>query len=91
MKKYKPTTPSQRRATREDQSILSKKKPEKKLLLRLPQRAGRSRTGRITVRHKGGGVKKLFRIIDFGQEKINIPGKIIAFEYDPYRKHAICP
>lgn len=66
-------------------SILTKKKPEKKLLKFLKKRAGRARSGRITVRHKGGGVKRLYRIIDFGQEKIGIPSKVIALEYDPYR------
>lgn len=67
-------------------TILTKKKPEKKLLIVLQKRAGRSRsTGRITVRHQGGGAKKLYRIVDFSQEKINIPAKVIALEYDPYR------
>ena len=65
--------------------ILSNKEPEKKLLVSLQDKAGRSFSGRISVRHQGGGVKRLYRIIDFGQEKMNIPGKIIAFEYDPYR------
>ena len=65
--------------------ILTKKKPEKRLLLSFKRRAGRARSGRITVRHRGGGVKRLYRIIDFGQEKLNVPGKVIALEYDPYR------
>lgn len=66
--------------------LLTKKEPEKRLLIALQRRAGRSRsTGRITVRHKGGGEKKLYRIIDFSQGKINIPAKVIALEYDPYR------
>ena len=85
MKPYKPTTPGRRTAIREDYSILTKKEPEKSLLLRLQNRAGRSRFGRITVRHKGGGVKRLYRIIDFKQQKINLPAKVIALEYDPYR------
>ncbi len=71
--------------TKEDFSLLSKKKPEKSLLLRLPRRAGRAGSGRITVRHKGGGAKKLYRKVDFGQEKLGQKGKIVAFEYDPYR------
>lgn len=53
--------------------------------MRLKEMAGRSRAGRITTRHKGSGAKKLYRIIDFGQEKINITGKVAALEYDPYR------
>ncbi len=65
--------------------ILTKKKPEKKLLLTLKRKAGRGAGGRISVRHKGGGVKKRYRIIDFGQAKIDIPAKVIAFEYDPNR------
>ncbi len=65
--------------------ILSKKEPEKRLLVSLKKRAGRSSSGRITVRHQGGGAKRLYRIVDFGQEKFGIPGKIVAFEYDPYR------
>lgn len=72
------------------QKLLTKKKPEKKLLLTLKKRAGRGKKGRITVRHKGGGVKKRYRIIDFGQEKINIPAKVIALEYDPNRSAFIC-
>jgi large subunit ribosomal protein L2 len=65
--------------------ILSKKEPEKKLLLVLKEHAGRSSSGRISVRHQGGGEKRFYRIIDFGQEKINQPGKVLAIEYDPYR------
>ncbi|MBI2041907.1 MAG: 50S ribosomal protein L2 [Candidatus Nealsonbacteria bacterium] len=72
-------------ATKLDFSLLTKKEPEKRLLLRIQEKAGRGEGGRITVRHQGGGVKRLYRIIDFGQEKINIKGSISAFEYDPYR------
>lgn len=72
-------------ATKEDFSLLSKKRPEKRLLLFLFKKAGRGQGGRITVRHRGGGAKRLYRIINFGQEKINIKGKITALEYDPFR------
>ena len=65
--------------------ILTKKEPEKRLLLALKKRAGRAKSGRITVRHRGGGAKRLYRIIDFSQGKIDIPAKVIALEYDPYR------
>ncbi len=65
--------------------LLTKKKPEKRLLKFFKKRAGRARSGRITVRHRGGGAKRLYRIIDFGQEKIDLLAKVIAFEYDPYR------
>lgn len=67
------------------QKLLAKKKPEKRLLLTLKRKAGRGAGGRISVRHKGGGVKKRYRIVDFGQEKIDIPAKVIALEYDPNR------
>lgn len=66
-------------------SVLSKKEPEKKLLLSFKRRGGRANTGRITVRHRGGGVKRLYRIVDFGQARIGLPAKVIALEYDPYR------
>ncbi len=68
-----------------DFSVLTKKKPEKKLLKNLKRKAGRSSNGRITVRHKGGGKKRLYRMVDFGQKKIDIPAKVLALEYDPYR------
>lgn len=66
-------------------SILTKKRPEKKLRVCLKRHAGRASSGRISVRHRGGGAKKLYRLIDFGQQKIDIPAKVIALEYDPYR------
>lgn len=62
-----------------------KKKPEKKLLIMLKNRAGRNNKGRISVRHRGGGVKRFYRMIDFGQRLKGIKGTIISFEYDPYR------
>jgi large subunit ribosomal protein L2 len=66
-------------------SILTKKRPEKHLLAPLKSKAGRNFSGRITVRHRGGGVKKMYRVVDFGQEKLGIAGKVIALEYDPNR------
>ncbi len=69
----------------EHKEILSKNKPEKSLILNLKNRAGRANTGRITSRHKGGGVKKLYRIIDFGQQMIDKKAKVLSLEYDPYR------
>ncbi|HDZ54426.1 MAG TPA: 50S ribosomal protein L2 [Candidatus Nealsonbacteria bacterium] len=65
--------------------LLTKKEPEKKLLLFIKRKAGRGSSGRITVRHRGGGAKRLYRIVDFGQAKLNMPAKVIALEYDPYR------
>lgn len=69
----------------EDKVILTKNRPQKRLLLSLGKRGGRTNSGRITIRHRGGGVKRLYRIIDFGQEKIGLKGKVINLEHDPYR------
>jgi len=86
MKIYKPTTPSRRGMTGIDFSLITRKKPEKKLVKYLKRSVGRSsQSGRITVRHKGGGVKKLYRIIEFAQNRMNEPAKVIALEYDPNR------
>jgi len=65
--------------------FLTKKEPEKRLLLPIKEKAGRNLTGRITIRHRGQRVKRMYRLIDFGQEKFGIPGKVIALEYDPNR------
>jgi len=71
--------------TREDFSLLSKKAPERRLLSNWLRGSGRSNSGRITSRHRGGGVKKIYRMIDFNQDKLGMPAKVLAFEYDPYR------
>lgn len=69
-----------------DFSLLTKKRAEKSLLKNIRRSVGRSKaSGRITVRHKGGGVKKLYRIIEFSQTKMDMPAKVIALEYDPNR------
>lgn len=85
MKIYKPTTPGRRGMTGIDYSILTKKEPEKTLLRWSKKRMGRAQNGRITVRHKGGGAKRLYRIIEFGQPHLDIPAKVISLEYDPNR------
>lgn len=86
MKIFRPTTPSRRGMTGIDFSLLTKKKPEKSLLKYVRRSVGRSKaSGRITVRHKGGGVKKLYRIIEFSQTRLDIPAKVVALEYDPNR------
>ncbi|MBU1289670.1 50S ribosomal protein L2 [Patescibacteria group bacterium] len=86
MKKYKPTSPGRRGMTVVDYSVLTKAKPEKKLTKKLVQKAGRGNLGRITVRHQGGGHKKKYRLIDFNRsDKIDIPAKVAAIEYDPNR------
>lgn len=86
MKIYKPTTPSRRKMTGIDFSSLSKGKLKKSLLVDIRRSKGRSKSsGRITVRHKGGGAKKLYRIIEFSQNRLNAPAKVISLEYDPNR------
>lgn len=85
MKTYKPTTPGRRFTTVEDFSVLTKKRPEKGLVSPIKKKGGRNVQGRITVRHRGGGAKRLYRLIDFAQLKLNIPGKVKALEYDPNR------
>lgn len=68
-----------------DYSVLTKKQPEKSLTFGRKRMVGRGSNGTITTRHKGGGVKKLYRVIDFRQDKLDIPGKVSAIEYDPNR------
>jgi len=85
IKIYKPTTPSRRGMTGIDYSVLTKKEPEKSLTFSLHRRQGRAANGRITVRHRGGGVKRMYRQVEFGQYKLGIAGKVVALEYDPNR------
>ncbi len=85
VKKYKPTSPGRRGMTVSDFSGLDKKKPEKKLLRAKTSKMGRGRAGKITTRHRGGGVKRKYRVIDFKMNKIDIPAKVQAIEYDPNR------
>lgn len=66
-------------------NIVSKKKPEKSLLVSLNKTGGRNSTGKITVRHRGGGSRKLYRMVDFGQQKKGVSGEVVAIEYDPNR------
>ncbi|OGQ92545.1 MAG: 50S ribosomal protein L2 [Deltaproteobacteria bacterium RIFOXYA12_FULL_61_11] len=85
MKKFKPTSPGQRFKTMLDFGSLSKKRPEKALTEGLCKKSGRNVNGRITCRHHGGGHKRLYRIIDFRRDKLDVPGKVTAIEYDPNR------
>jgi large subunit ribosomal protein L2 len=64
---------------------LTKKEPEKKLIMRLTKKGGRGGMGRITIRHQGAGAKQMYRMVSFGQEKMDAVGKVIAIEYDPNR------
>ena len=89
IKNYKPTTPSRRNMSVTDYSELSKNGPEKSLLRSLNKKAGRNSYGRITVRHRGGGNRKKYRIIDFKRQKFDVPGKVLTLEYDPNRSSHI--
>jgi large subunit ribosomal protein L2 len=88
-KKYKPTSPGRRFMSVATFEEITKKEPEKSLLVALDKNAGRNHSGKITVRHQGGGHKKQYRIIDFKRDKAGIPGKVAAIEYDPNRTSRI--
>ncbi len=88
---YKPTSPGRRGASVSDFAEITdkKKKPEKSLLVRLKKHSGRNNQGKITMRHRGGGHRKMYRIIDFKRKKEGIPAKVISIEYDPNRSARI--
>ncbi|MGE4282948.1 MAG: 50S ribosomal protein L2 [Clostridia bacterium] len=85
VKKYSPTSPARRFMTVSTFEELSKVEPEKSLLEPLKSNAGRNSYGRITVRHRGGGAKRKYRIIDFKRDKDGIPASVLTIEYDPNR------
>lgn len=85
IKKYKPVTPTRRFQSVSDFAEITKDKPEKSLTRPKTRISGRNNMGRITMRRRGGGHKRRYRVIDFKREKDGIPGKIIAIEYDPNR------
>lgn len=85
LKVYKPTSPGRRGMTGATFDEITKTKPERSLLRPLKNKAGRNNQGRMTVRHRGGGAKRLYRVIDFKRDKQDIPGEVIAIEYDPNR------
>lgn len=85
IKKYKPTTPGRRGMTVTDYSALSKVEPERSLLEPMKKAAGRNNTGRITVRHHGGGNRTKYRVIDFKRDKVDMPAEVMTLEYDPNR------
>jgi large subunit ribosomal protein L2 len=89
IKKYRPITPSQRYMTVTTFEEITKKRPEKKLVISKKQKAGRDSSGRISVRHRGGGNKRKLRIIDFQREREGITAKVLAIEYDPNRSARI--
>ena len=85
IKKFKPTTNGRRNMTGSDFAEITKTKPEKSLLVSKSKTAGRNAYGRITVRHRGGGHKRKYRLIDFKRVKDNVPATVKAIEYDPNR------
>ncbi|MBI2940931.1 MAG: 50S ribosomal protein L2 [Chloroflexi bacterium] len=89
IKKFKPTSPGRRGMSGYTFDEITKTKPEKSLLAPLTQRAGRNDQGRITVRHRGGGSKRKYRIIDFKRDKVGVPGTVVGIEYDPNRSARI--
>jgi large subunit ribosomal protein L2 len=85
IRKPKPTSPGRRFVTYADYSELTKKEPEKSLVEGLKKSGGRNANGRKTARHRGGGAKRLYRVIDFKRRKDGIPARVAAIEYDPNR------
>ncbi len=85
VKQYKPTSPGRRGMSGFTFEEITKKRPEKSLLAPLKSKAGRGNQGRISVRHRGSGAKRRLRIIDFKRDKVGVPGRVAAIEYDPNR------
>ncbi len=85
IKKFKPTTPGLRHAAISNFDELTKSTPEKALLMPRKRTGGRNNRGRITSRHRGGGHKRMIRIVDFKRDKLDMPAKVTAIEYDPNR------
>jgi large subunit ribosomal protein L2 len=85
VKVYKPTSAGRRNTSVLDYSALTRKEPEKRLLRPRRRKAGRNNQGKITVRHRGGGHKRRYRLVDFRREKDGVPARVAAIEYDPNR------
>jgi len=85
IKKVKANTPGRREATFDDFKDITKKTPEKGLIVIKKKRGGRNSQGKITVRHRGGGTKRFLRLIDFKRDKFDVPAVVAAIEYDPNR------
>ncbi|RLD07741.1 MAG: 50S ribosomal protein L2 [Chloroflexi bacterium] len=85
VKKYKPTTPGQRNKTGYTFEEITKKTPERSLIIPLRKSGGRNAHGRVTVRHRGGGHRRFIRIVDFKRDKFGVPARVAAIEYDPNR------
>ena len=85
VRKYKPTSPAVRQMTVSSFDEITKTEPEKSLLVSMSKSGGRNSQGKITIRHRGGGAKRKYRIIDFKRDKDGIPGRVASIEYDPNR------
>lgn len=85
LKIYRPTSPGRRGMSGYSFEEITKSKPEKSLIMPKKQKAGRNNQGRLTVRHRGGGAKRMIRIVDFKRDKLGVPGRVAAIEYDPNR------
>jgi len=89
IRKYKPTSPGRRGMTGFTFEEITRSEPERSLVRPLRKRAGRNATGRVTVRHRGGGHQRNYRVIDFKRDKLDIPAKVATVEYDPNRSARI--
>lgn len=89
IKKVKPTSPGKRNLTYLEKNEITKNEPEKSLIVGLKKKGGRNNQGKITLRFRGGGAKRLLRVIDFKRDKDGIPGKVSSVEYDPNRSARI--
>ena len=89
IKIYKPTSPGRRGMSVSTFEEITKSTPERSLLRPLRKRAGRNNEGRVTVRHRGGGNKRMYRLIDFKRDKTGVPGRVASIEYDPNRSSRI--
>src|SRR5215471_1811462 len=89
IRQYRPTSPGRRGMSVSTFEEITKTKPEKSLVVKLKKHSGRNNQGRITTRHRGGGAKRAYRLIDFKRNKLSVPAKVAAIEYDPNRSARI--
>ncbi len=89
IKSYKPTSPGRRDMTGQTFEEITRSKPHRPLVRELKKRAGRNHEGRVSVRHRGGGHKRRYRLIDFKRDKVNIPARVESIEYDPTARRVL--
>ena len=85
LKNIRPITPGQRNAVRPSFEEITRKKPEKTLISGLSKHGGRNNRGRVTTRSRGGGAKRMYRLVDFKRSNVGVPGLVVSFEYNPSR------